>query len=640
MDSADGTGGPVDGSAEGEVRGGLDEPTGLEPEQGTLALARAEDTATQADWEAATAAVLRKTRRLGEDDPDALVWDRLTRTTLDGIGLPPIGTAAAVADLPATTTPAAPGVFPYTRGRLAERPETGWDVRPASGGTDPAALREELLAGLETGATSVWLRLGDGTTGLRPADLPAALEGVFLDLAPVVVEDPADPVGAARALTALLDDLAVTPAEGTNLGADPVGALVRGTAGAEAGAGTAAVVAEVAALAREAGTLALVVDGTALHDLGASDAQELGYALAVGAAYLRHLEAAGFGIDEALGLLEFRLAVTDEQFASIAKLRAARRAWARVADLSGAAPQAAGQRQHVVTSRPMMTRYDPWVNMLRTTVAAFAAGVGGADAVTVLPFDTPLGVPDAFGRRIARNTSSLLIHEAHVAAVADPAGGAYAVEQLTDDLAEAAWAELLRIEEAGGVEAALADGSLRGRVDAVVAERERQVARRQRPITGVSEFPHLGETLPERPAPAVVDPVRSYGASFEALRDTPPARPVFLATLGPVAQHTARATFATNLLAAGGVAVEAAGATADVDELVAAYRASSGSPVVLLAGTDPTYAERGTAAAAALREAGATWVVVAGKPLDGADDACALGVDALDFLNRTREKLA
>ena len=100
-----------------------------------------------------------------------------------------------------------------------------------------------------------------------------------------------------------------------------------------------------------------------------------------------------------------------------------------MAELSGASEAAAGQRQHAVTSRPMMSKYDPWVNMLRTTVAGFAAGVGGAEAVTVLSFDSTLGVPDAFGRRIARNTSSLLISESHLARVADPAGGSYAVEQ-------------------------------------------------------------------------------------------------------------------------------------------------------------------------------------------------------------------
>ncbi|MDP2773034.1 MAG: methylmalonyl-CoA mutase family protein, partial [Nocardioides sp.] len=278
----------------------------------------------------------------------------------------------------------------------------------------------------------------------------------------------------------------------------------------------------------------------------------------------------------------------------------------------------------------MMSRYDPYVNMLRTTVAGFAAGVGGADSVTVLPFDAPLGTPEVLGRRVARNTSALLMSESHVAKVADPAGGAYAVEKLTDDLAVAGWAELGRIED-DGFEA------LGQRIAETVARRETEVAKRKRPITGLTEFPNLAEVLPERQPDGAFDGVRSYGASFEALRDEPAAAPVFLATLGTIASHTARATFAANLFSAGGIATEAAGATSGVDDLVAAY---GGQRVVCLAGSDPTYADWGSEAAAALREAGASHVVIAGKATDYADDSCAMGVDALDFLTRTREKLS
>jgi methylmalonyl-CoA mutase len=287
----------------------------------------------------------------------------------------------------------------------------------------------------------------------------------------------------------------------------------------------------------------------------------------------------------------------------------------------------------------MMSKYDPWVNMLRTCVAAFAAGVGGADSVTVLPFDVRLGQPDALGRRNARNTSALLVHESHVARVADPAGGAYAIEKLTDDLAVAAWDELGRIESSGGVEAALADGSLAARIDEVVAQRDLQVARRKRPITGLTEFPNLAETLPER-RPYAGDPlaVRPYGQAFEALRDDPARQQVFLATMGTVAAHTARATFASNLLAAGGIDVVNPGRADDVGAVLAAY---DGQPVVCLTGSDAAYASWGAELVAALRGAGARWVILAGRPSDlEVDDTCAMGVDALDFLRRTREKLA
>ncbi|GAA4675839.1 methylmalonyl-CoA mutase family protein [Nocardioides nanhaiensis] len=572
-----------------EVEGGLDEPTGLEPEQGSLALASEHDQHARADWEAAAAGVLRKARRLRDDDPDELVWQKLTRTTLDGVAVTPLGTPELLEGLATTGRPTRAGA---------------WDVRSHLASAPEKQLNEEALVDLEGGVTSLWLG-----TGAEP-DLDALLDGVLLDLAPVVLDAPADPVGVAETFLAWAQGRELHPA--TNLGV-PV---------AQASAA-------LASRAQQSGVLAFVVDATAVHDRGASDAQELGHALAAAAGYLRALEAEGVDVAAAAGLLEFRLAATDEQFPTIAKLRAARRLWARVLELSGlAGDDAPPMRLHAVTSRPMMSRYDPYVNMLRTTVAAFAAGTGGADALTVLPFDAPLGRPEVLGRRVARNISALLVEESHVAVVADPAGGAYAVEKLTDDLAAAAW-EVLGTLESGG--------SLDELVAATAAERAQQVATRRRPITGLTEFPNLAEQLPERRPDGAFDGVRSYGAAFEAMRDDPPSRNVFLATLGTVAAHTARATFATNLFAAGGVAVDVAGPTDGLEELLAAY---DGQPVACLAGTDAAYEEWGAQAAAALREAGATHVVVAGKPADHADDSAAMGVDALAFLTRTREKLS
>ncbi|MGZ5403780.1 MAG: methylmalonyl-CoA mutase family protein [Nocardioides sp.] len=555
------------------VEGGLDERTELEPEQGSLALAAPEDDHDRAAWEAAAAAVLRKAGRLGEDDADDLVWQKLARTTLDGLPVTPLGTPDLLDDLVTAGRPTRVG---------------GWDVR-----TRPAD-HEQALADLDAGATSLWVDAA--------ADLTVLLDGVLLDLAPVVLEGTS--LDRARDLLALLTH--VDPADGTNLGADAA----------------AADLVEIAELARAAGVLAAVVDGTTVHERGASDVQELGHAMATAASYLRTLTGAGFSVDEAAGLVEFRLAATDEQFLTIAKFRAARRLWARMLELSGGGD--VPMRIHAVTSRPMMSKYDPWVNLLRTTVATFGAGIGGADSVTVVEFDSPVGEPDGFGRRIARNTSPLLLAESHLGRVADPAGGAYAVEKLTDDLTLAAWEELGRIE-AEGVDA------FEARVSDVVERRDSAVAHRKRPITGLTEFPNLAESLPERFGTG--DGVRRWGAPFEELRDEPAATPVFLATMGPVAAHTARAGFATNLFAAGGVAVVAAGPTEGVESALAAY---DGQPVVCLAGADTAYAEWGSALVAALRGAGARHVIVAGRADVGADDRCWAGMDALGFLRRTR----
>ncbi|HWM72860.1 MAG TPA: methylmalonyl-CoA mutase family protein, partial [Nocardioides sp.] len=464
---------------------------------------------------------------------------------------------------------------------------------------DAKLAHEEALADLEGGVTSLWVQ-GSGDTALG-----VVLDGVLLDLAPVVL-DGIDPA----AFLTYAGDRELHPA--TNVGV-PAGEAT----------------ADLAGRAWQAGVRAFVVDATAVHERGASDVQELGWSMAAAATYLRTLTDAGLDVDRAAALVEFRYAATDEQFTTVAKLRAARRLWARVLELSGATTRE--MRQHAVTSRPMMSKYDPWVNMLRTTVAAFAAGVGGADSVTVIPFDSPLGRPDAFGRRIARNTSHLLIDESHVAHVADPAGGSYAVEKLTDDLAVAAWEVFGRLESGADAQSLLAN-----EIAATVAKRESEIAQRKRPITGLTEFPSLAEALPQR-EPADGPEVRRYGASFEALRDRPAGQPVFLATLGSVSSHTARATFAANLFAAGGIAVDSAGATDGVDAVLAAY---DGQPVVCLAGSDPTYAEWGADVVEALRKAGASHVIVAGKAdaLE-VDDAVAVGIDALDFLTRTREKL-
>jgi methylmalonyl-CoA mutase len=569
------------------VEGGLAEPEGLEPEQGSLDLAGAEERHERAEWEAAAAAVLRRARRLSDEDADTLVWDRLTQKTVDGIDITPLGTPDLLDHLTTAGRPHRTGA---------------WDVRAHLALTDVTTDNETLLAELEGGVTSLWLEAPEQT------DWETLLEGVLVDLAPVVLQTTEK---GARAFLQYARGRALEPR--TNLGIDAMAATR-----------------ELAELAGEAGVRAFVVDGSAVHDRGASDVQELAYALAAGGAYLRTLTDAGVGLEEAARIVEFRYAATDEQFATIAKLRAARRLWARVLELSGAGTRE--QHQHAVTSRPMMSRYDPWVNLLRTTVAAFAAGVGGADAVTVLPFDTPLGVPNGFGRRIARNTSHLLIDESHVAVVSDPAGGAYAVEKLTDDLAVAAWDLFGRLDEGAHLDEEIAR---------TVERRERDVATRTRPITGLSEFPNLAEQLPERAPAADGGRVRRYGAAYESLRDDPPAAHVFLATMGTVAAHTARATFATNLLAAGGIAVDVAGATESVEELWAAY---DGQPVVCLAGSDDAYDAWGDEAVRALREAGAEWVLIAGKPRgplsDAVDDSAARGVDALDLLHRTREKLA
>ncbi|MDH6117511.1 methylmalonyl-CoA mutase [Kitasatospora sp. GAS204A] len=561
--------------------------------------------------------------------------DALATALQDGLRARPLYTAE---DASAVSETGYPGFPPFVRGgRPQGSAVSGWDVRQRHADPDPARTAEAVLADLEHGGGSIWLTLGDA--GLPVDALPTVLAGVYLDLAAVVLDAGAQTKVAAERLFALLSERAVPNEAATgNLGADPLGLLARtGDDGA-----TDALLAEAAELAARCardypGLRALSVDALPYHEAGASPAQELGAALATGVAYLRALTAAGLSVDEAAGQLEFRFAATEDQFLTIAKFRAARRLWSRVTEVSGAGPTAGAQRQHAVTSEVMMTARDPWVNMLRTTVATLAAGVGGADAVTVLPFDTALGLPDAFARRIARNTQAILLEESHLGKVIDPAGGSWYVEQFTEELAQAAWNWFQQLEAAGGQRAALTSGLVGETIAAGWAERSAKLAKRREPVTGVSEFPNLGEQpLVRPPAPAPLGgglPRVRRAEAFEALRDRSDAhlaatgaRPkLFLAAIGPAAAHTARATFAANLFQAGGIETVLA---ADTEPAALAKEfAASGATVACLCSSDPLYVEHAEAVAAALKAADATRVLLAGRPGEQREAYQRAGVD-------------
>ncbi|MFF5129513.1 methylmalonyl-CoA mutase family protein [Streptomyces syringium] len=636
----------------------------VQPDDGFSLAAEFPD-ATREQWQRLVEGVLRKAGTVAEG-PAA--EEALSTALLDGLTTRPLYTAedatAAGPDGGQPLGPAGPGYPgfpPFVRGgRVAGTAVSGWDVRQRHAHPDPRRANDAVLADLENGVTSLWLTVGPG--GLPTDGLATALEGVYLDLAPVVLDAGTGTGDAARELLRLYAERGVAPHAATgNLGADPLGTLARTHTAGDPAEPLAAAAGLAVLCAREyPGIRALTVDALPYHEAGGSAAQELGCSLATGVAYLRALTAAGLDTEGACAQLEFRYAATADQFLTIAKLRAARRLWARVAEVCGAAPGAGSQRQHAVTSSVMMTRRDPWVNMLRTTVAALGAGVGGADSVTVLPFDDALGLPDAFARRIARNTSSILQEESHLARVIDPAGGSWYVERLTDELAHAAWAWFREIERAGGHAAALGSGLVEERLADTWRQRSVRLATRKEPITGVSEFPNLAEEPVRREPPAAVSapgglPRVRRDEAFEALRARSDAhlaatgsRPrVFLAALGPAAAHTGRATFAANLFQAGGVEPVHDPATVDAESAAAAF-AAAGATVACLCSSDALYAEQAEAVATALKKAGADRVFLAGKPRGeqreaferaGVDEFVFAGGDAVAVLSSVLDRM-
>ncbi|MFJ9349454.1 methylmalonyl-CoA mutase family protein [Streptomyces sp. NPDC101237] len=594
------------------------------PDDG-LSLAAEFPDATHEQWQHLVEGVLRKS---GREVSGEAAEDALSTTLEDGLRTRPLYTARDTAP-----DPGLPGFAPFVRGGRPEGGTAGgWDIRQRHATAPDGAL----LADLENGVTSLWLLTGAG--GIPVSGLARALDGVFLDLAPVVLDAGREVTEAAAELFRLYADKGIAPeAVRGNLGADPLGF--------EARTGEALDFAPAAALARRCaeefpGLRALTVDALPYHEAGGSAGQELGASLATGVAYLRELTEAGTGVEQAFGQLEFRYAASADQFLTIAKLRAARRLWARVAEVSGAAA-AGAQVQHAVTSPVMMSRRDPWVNMLRTTVATLAAGVGGADSVTVLPFDHALGLPDAFARRIARNTSTILVEESHLARVVDPAGGSWYVERLTDELAHTGWEYFRSIERDGGQAAVLRSGRLRTDLATTWAERSKKLARRREPVTGVSEFPNLAEKAPVREAapepPSGGLPRVRRDEAFEELRARSDAhlaatgaRPrIYLATIGPAGAYTARAGFAANLFQAGGIETVTEGSFEE-----------SGAAEAVLCSSDALYAEQAEQAARSLKASGAGHVFLAGRgEYAGVDAYVFAGCDAVAVLSETLDRM-
>jgi methylmalonyl-CoA mutase len=642
-------------------------------------------------WRRAVAAVR------GAKDPESL-----TARSYDGIAIEPLYDRARAA--PAVAAAGAVGAAPFIRGALRD-PASPWVVGQRIDMSEPAEANRQILADLEGGASGLVIVCGsrERPGGVRldtTADVARLLDGVLPELISITL----DAGGAARRMAALFAAWLGTSHELARLrfcaGLDAVGGLTSGRTVAPARLASRQGDCAKALLARGFRGPFFLADGRPWHAAGASEAQELAYALASAVECLRALESSGLDLDEAAGLVAFQLAVDADQFASIAKIRAARRLWSRMLEASGCAPRPAQVR--VESAWRMLTARDPWVNLMRATVAAFAGAVGGADEIVLHPHAAAAGAPDAFARRIVRNVQLVLMEEAGLGWVADPAGGSGYVENLTEASAATAWGLFQEVEAQGGLIAALRAGAPQRRVAEVREARAKDVARRRLAITGVSEFPSLddaphapsGEEKPT--APKAKPPVRAWpkpgdgawfgaqidalrdGASvealgapdvatvaaealprirlaepFEALRDAADAFAVrtgappraFLATLGPLADTVDRATFVRAFLAAGGIHCSGGDEIADVAALVVAFRAD-GARVACLCAPDAVYETLGVEAAQALRAAGATTVAVAGEPpcrdrlaAAGAGPFLRRGADALAALGDLQARL-
>jgi methylmalonyl-CoA mutase len=666
-------------------------------------------------------------RALAEADLQGAPFEqKLVTHTYEGIDIQPVYTRR---DHPGETDPEGfPGLPPFVRGsRPLGAVRGGWDLRQEHAHPDLAAANQAIREDLQGGVTSLLLRLDvAGRSGLDPDDPAAhdlagrdglmvyhaddfdrALAGVHLQMIAVTLEAGAAFLPAAAALVALWRRRGVKPAQARGaFNADPLAVLVRDGQLPVPPEAALRQVADLAAwTAQSYPQVTAVRVGTApYHHAGATAAQDVAFGMATAVEYLRAMTAgtspaARLDVDAAARQILFSISLGTHHFLAIAKLRAARRLWSQVVEACGGSPAAGGMRVHARVSKRVLTLRDPYVNLLRNTVACFAAGVGGAEAITSVPFDSVAGLPDSLGRRIARNTVLVLQEEAHLHRVIDPAGGGWYLDWLTDQVAEKAWALFQEVERQGGMLQAVREGWVARQIDSAFAPRAKNLARRKEGITGVSEFPDVREPPVLRPAPdraalrdaaarrsaerrrgglslaraaglsrtALCVAAAEEGASlgqlagalgfhaepttipplaphvfarpFEELRDASDAwqvahgrRPrVFLANLGPVAHHTARATYAKNFFEAGGFEVIGNDGFPDAAAAARAF-AESGATMAVLCSSDKLYPELVPQAAGRLKAAGARSVVLAGNP--GANEAAwrAAGVDRFIFI--------
>lgn len=553
----------------------------------------------------------------GFPDPDMSAWqdlaqkalkgaslDRLTAKSYDGIAVKPLYTAADVArDLP----------HPLSSDR---DPFLPWDIRQTVLDGDPRIANQIALFDLERGVSSIEFHIdltgARGVAASSPADFAALTKGILTSLATIALDAPSAPLAAAQGLAS-----SIAPADHATaklaFNLDPAGQLMV--------AGGALTFQQAASFAKATITTfpnatSLRADARPVHEGGGSDGQELAVLIASGIAHLKAGEAADLSAAQVNQALLFTLSTGPDVVMEIAKLKAARRLWARVLEACGVS---APMTVQAVTSARMYSVGDPWTNILRATCAAFGAGAGGAEIVTVLPFTNAYALADDQARRIARNTQLILQEETHLGRVTDPAAGAWAMEALAEDLATLAWDLVQQIERAGGLEAALSVGLVQGWVSETRAKREADIARRKTALIGVSVFPNLNETLPTPPTSlgtasggkGAIQPMR-LSAPFEALR-AKPLTTIFLATLGPIATHAARAAFAKNAFEAGGIKALGGEDVHAGDQAIVAAFTASGAKIACLCGDDDRYQNHAAPLAQALKHAGAKAVWLAGK---------------------------
>lgn len=542
--------------------------------------------------------VIRKDLK-GADYAKQLVWN-----TGEGLAAKPYYRAEDIRGL--EYLDAAPGDFPFVRGTNL----TGeWRIREGICSIDLEGANGAARSAVASGAEEIAFFNAPIDT---PSDLGMLLFG--LDEIPVHFENAGESL-----IRLLMERLTEQPRSGHfSTGFDPLSNL-----------DFAATVVENAPHA----PIPFTIQCEEFEESGATAVQEVGFAIAAGIDFLAEIESRAVDIDRASASVSFSFAIGANFFFQIAKLRAFRMLWARAVESFGGSRRKAKARIHARTSRWNKTIYDPHVNILRGTTEAMSAILGGANSITVAPFDECYRTPDDASRRLARNTEILLKQEAMLSRVSDPGGGSYCLEAITSFIAQEGWKTMQGIEAAGGYKAARADGQIARSLEQSLAARDKAVVSRRRVFTGTNQYINNSETALDRIDVSHPHTPRRATESYEQLRlrterhaATSGRSPlILLAEFGSVKMRSARSNFAANFFGCAGFNI----VTAQFDRAVQV--ASTDAQMIVLCSSDAEYLALATELMGLLKAHGReTPVLVAGNP-ETTEQLRASGVE--DFIH-------
>ena len=544
-----------------------------------------------------------------------------------------------------------PDQTPWIRGgRALDRRQAGWDVRVAC--IPGHTQLSELTDGLSEAARSVWI--GPGWFPIAnpldaKLDVQTYLQHLDLSATPVAF----DAIDGLQAAWEVIHEAATTQGVKTSLltgviRADPAEHLVR--------SGTIKTPIEehndqLASLLKAKSTPWIhLINGSGLTTQSAGASAPLGVATAISSALQcwRAMHQRGVSLNQAVQRTELTLATYGDQFVTIATLRAARWVFAKTCVAVGAKASAAFI--HAVTGITSSTRRGAELNMLRGTNEAAAAAMGGADAITLTPYDAATGEFAAHPARVARNAQLLLAQEAHLARVIDPAGGSGYVESLTEQIARSAWTYLQQFERQGGPLAMLKSGSLAPLVAESKSKEESAIAHRAQTVVGVNDFAHVEDVVD---VPAATSASQSSlarwtrSAAWEAVSAQCGSLQgqVLSVNMGPKRRHAARANFARRYLESIAIKVTDAQASTTPKTLAKQYRRMSKPIGVVICGHQQDYDERLEALAKAAKRAGAQFVLLAGRVPEDIEAptltaCCHMGMDGLELAQRLFEACA